>query len=232
MSDHSETDNLALGLLYLSITVYPILMPAEDDVTEPWSPVREAQRRLEAVSLLVDTTEGLQTGLVINAEPVYDALQHLQEYLEEVLEVAKKLEGVMVTTGLSLDPRLSRKGKVVAGRRGPRTTIFSHYVKLLLMRRFPEWDGNDAFPGENSTELRESLRVELRVGLLRTDWTPEVLDHPLIELLTGPPFFAEMRDLLNMVQYAYSSEPFMDEDIDPRVRGPLWTIINNLQRLQ
>jgi len=233
MRDYSEVDGLAIGILFASLTVYEVLPPIDDNPKEPWSPIREAERRLEAVRLLRETafTLGFTTG--VDAEPLEDALAELGRVLGQVLKVAQKLEDATEASGVRLHPRQQGGGKVATGEKGRRRTVLSECVRLLLMLRYPEWDGVKPFPKKNSEELRGWVHSQLFWGLFDGDRAEQAQVHPVFAALMGPPFFPERRSPIGAFGIAVKSNPLVDEDeIDPRSRGPLWSIINNLQRLQ
>jgi hypothetical protein len=230
-----DPDGLRLGILYVAITVFEVLPPADDDPTEAWSPVREAERRLNAVKLLRRTAGVIgysAPSAPIEAKPICDALEELHDFLAQVLVVAGKLEEAMELTDVRLDPRVPGGGKVVTRERGRPPTLLSNTVKRVLQRRYPEWDGDSCFPEENTAELREWLHDELRFGLTESNTRTRVLDHPLLQSLVGPPFFAESRNPSGWIFFGFNTNPLAVNEIDVKSRGLLWSIINNLQRLQ
>jgi len=223
-------------MMPLWVTIFPVLDPFEDTPTsENWSPVQAARKRLDAVDLLAQTVEGIRETIGEPTEPMEETLARLREVLEEILVVAERLEVEMKEIGIQLNSAVPGGGKILDGKRGRPPQILSQYVKYVLMQRHPEWDGRAPFPGKNTRELRESLRRELCVAFL----PPEDLDdsgeeprQPCLTSLAGSPFYADSFVRDNLLYYLHRFAPFSDEDIDPRIKGPLWNMINNLQRLQ
>ena len=188
------------------------------DALPKWTPAGDAKIRLDALQIIEEYAHGRvgRSGSLPHEEfkrasAVQASLQVLRAWLEGDMEWARELETVSEEVGVQLDPSARGGGKILAGRAGPPKSLLAEYVVHLLHRRFSKWDGVSEFKEGNTQKLREWLHDELS--------DPDALSENYSWASRG----LRWGDAL-------AARPFSPEEIDPKYRGPLWSIIDNLRQ--
>lgn len=177
---------------------------------------QEARVRFSAYKVLWDYVTR-RPGTSGAGDPLLpDIMRHFQMLLNVIVQDIKRadeLDEALAGLKAVLAPTKPGGATYRSGKKGRRPAMLTVYVRLLLQRRFPEWDGHGPFPGKNTQELRESLFEELSgAGTPKDPWKGFASHLGWAEAMEGGLFKAE--------------------EIDPKSGGPLFRMISNLQRMQ